>query len=157
MLQKHILDIKKQNLTKKSEIEELDQYGRKQCLRFEGVPTEQNETSNKVLSKVVDMCKEASVDIPDTVIDRAHRIGEVYFDNKRKKNCKSIIVRFTTFRHRTMVYRAKKNMKNNVRVKLDLTKKRSNLLVLANTFVANININLVKFCYADIKCRPKIN
>ena len=105
----------------------------------------------------MDRCKEAGGDIPNTVIDRAQRIGEAYFDNKRKKNCKSIIVRFTTFRHRTMVYRTKKNMKNNVRVKLDLTKKRSNLLVLANTFVANININLVKFCYADIKCRPKIN
>ena len=102
------------------------------------------------------MCKEAGGDIPNTVIDRTHRIGETYFDNKRKKNCESIIVRFTTFRHRTMVYRAKKNMKNNVRVKLDLTKKRYNLLVLANTFVANININLVKFCYADINCRPKI-
>ena len=123
MLQKHILEIKKQNLTNQSEIEELEQYGRRQCLRFESVPTEQNETSDTVLSKVMDMCKEAGVDIPDTVIDRAHRIGEAYFDNKRKKNCKSIIVRFTTFCHRTLVYRAKKNMKNNVRVQLDLTKK----------------------------------
>ena len=124
MLQKYILEIKKQNLTNQSEIEELEQYRRRQCLKFEGVPTEQNETSDKLLSKVVDMCKEAGVDILDTVIDGALRIGEAYFDNKRKKNCKSIIVRFTTFYHRTMVYRAKKNIKNNVRVKLDLTKKR---------------------------------
>ena len=70
----------------------------------------------------MDMCKEAGVDISNTVIDSAHQIGEAYFNNKRKKNCKSVIVRFTTFRHRTMIYRAKKNMKNNVRVKLDLTK-----------------------------------
>ena len=153
MLQKHILEIKKQNLTNQSEIEELEQYGRRQCLRFEGVPTEQNETSDKVLSKVMDMCKEAGVDIPDTVIDTAHRIEGAYFDNKRKKNCKSIIVRFTTFRHRTMVYRAKKNIKSNVRVKLDLTKKRYNFFVSANKFVAYINS--VKFRYADINCRPK--
>ena len=93
MLQKHIIEIKKQNLTNQSEIEEVEQYGRRQCLRFEGVPTEQfegvpteqNETSDKVLSKVVDMCKEAGGDIPDTVIDRAHRIGEAYFDNNRRK------------------------------------------------------------------------
>ena len=132
----------------------MEQYRRRQCLRFEGVTTEQNETIDKVLSKVMDMCKEAGVDIPDTVIDRVHRIGEAYFDNKRKKNCKSIIVHFITFRHRTMIYRAKKNMKNNVPVKLDLTKKCYDLLVSANRFVANINS--VKFFYADINCRPKI-
>ena len=78
------------------------------------------------------MCKEAGVNIPDTVIDRAHRIGKTYTDNQTKKSCKSIIACFTTFPHRTMVYHAKKNMNNNVRVKLDLTKKRYNLLLSAN-------------------------
>ena len=154
MLQKHILEIKKQNLANQSEIEELEQYGRRQCFRFEGASIEINETSDKVLSKVVDMCKEAGVDIPDTVIDRAHRIGKAYTDNKTKKNCKGIIVRFTTFRHRTMVYRAKKNLKNDVRVKLDLTKKRYDLLMSANNHVANID--KIKFCYADINCRLKV-
>ena len=52
-----------------------------------------------------------------------------------------------------MVYRAKNNMKNNVRVKLDLTKKRYNLLVSADKIVANINS--VKFCYADITADRK--
>ena len=84
------------------------------------------------------MCKEASVDIPDTVIDRAHRIGKTYTENKTKKSCKSIILRFTTFRHRTM----------------DLTKKRYSLLMSANKFVANHDS--VKFCYADINFRRKI-
>ena len=132
----------------------MEQYGRRHCLRFEGAPAEQNETSDKVLSKVMDMCKEAGVDIPDAVIDRAHGIGEACFDNKRNKACKSIIVRFTTAYYRTMAYRTKKNMKNNMRVKLDLKRKRYNLLVSTNKFVANINS--VKFCCADINCRPKI-
>ena len=57
MLQKHIPEIKKQNLTNQSQIEELEQYDRKQWLRFEGVPTEQYETSDKVLFEAVDMCK----------------------------------------------------------------------------------------------------
>ena len=38
ILQKHILEIQKQNLTNQSEIEELEQYGRRKCLRFEGFP-----------------------------------------------------------------------------------------------------------------------
>ena len=57
MLQKHILEIKKQNLTKQSQIEELEQYDRRQWFRFEGAPTEQYETSDKVLFEAVDMCK----------------------------------------------------------------------------------------------------
>ena len=120
MLQKHVLKVKKQNVANQWENEGLEKYGRKQNLRFEGVPIKKNETSDKVLTKVMGLCKEVGVNIPDTVIDRAHRIGVAYVYNKSKKSCKSIIVRFTTFRHRTVVYRARKNIKDNVRVKLDL-------------------------------------
>ena len=120
MLQKHIIEIKKQNLTNQSEIEEVEQYGGRQCLRFEGVPTEQNETSDKVLSKVVDMCKEAGGDIPDTVIDRAHRIGEAYFDNNRRKIVR--VSKSTSPLFAIELWWEKKNIKN-VRIKLDLTKK----------------------------------
>ena len=89
---------------------------------MEGVPIKKNETMDKVLTKVMDLCKEAGVNISDTVIDRTQRIGVTYVDSKSKNRCKSIIVRFTTFRYRTMVYRAKKNMKDNVQVKLRVTK-----------------------------------
>ena len=50
-----------------------------------------------MLSKVMDMCKETGMDIFDAMIDTVHRIREAYFNNKRKKNCKSIIARFTIF------------------------------------------------------------
>ena len=53
-----------------------------------------------------------------------------------------------------MVYRAKKNIKDNVRVKLDLTKKRYNVNTSANKSAHNIN--LVKSCYVDVNCRPNI-
>ena len=35
-----------------SENEELEQYGRRLCIRAEGVPTTDNETSEEVLKKV---------------------------------------------------------------------------------------------------------
>ena len=53
MLQKHILELKKQDVANQSEIEEIEQYGRRQCLKFEGVPIEKNKTSDKVLTKVM--------------------------------------------------------------------------------------------------------
>ena len=41
-------------------------------------------------------------------------------------------MRFTAFRHRTIVYREKDKMKPGVRVKLDLTESRYTLLTDAN-------------------------
>lgn len=82
MLQKHILQIKKQNVANQSEIEELEQYGGKQCHRLDGVHIEKNEVSDKVLTKVMDLCKEAGVNIPNTVIVWEQRIVVAYVDNK---------------------------------------------------------------------------
>ena len=70
-----------------------------------------------------------------------------------KKQCKSIIVKFTSFRKRTLVYHGKKSIKD-IRVKVDLTKKRYTLFVKANEYVKNIR--KIKFCYADINCRLKV-
>ena len=47
ILQNQILEIEIQKLENQQEIQE--QYGRRLCLRFEGIPTENNETSDKVL------------------------------------------------------------------------------------------------------------
>ena len=98
--------------------------------------------------------KNSGVKIPDTVIDGAHRISLPYVAKTTKRQCKSIIIRFSTIRHRKIIFRAKKNMRSPLRLKIDLTKKRHNLLVSENKY--DININSLKFCYADIKCRLKI-
>ena len=123
------------------------------CLRFEGFPTEKNETSDNVLEKIMGICKDSGLEIPERVTDWLHRTGVPYVD-KTNKSCKSVIVRFFTFRYRTIVCRGKKNMKCPVRGKIDLTNKWHNLLVFANKYVSNTDS--VKFCYADINCRLKI-
>ena len=76
--------------------EELEQYGRRLCIRIDGVPTVYNETSNEVLDKVKCLIKENSYDISNVVIGRAHRIGRGYNNKKTNAPCKSSIVRFTT-------------------------------------------------------------
>ena len=93
------------------------------CLRIEGVPSVENESSDDVLDKVKSLITESGYEIPDVVIDRAHRIWKGYKDKTRNVLCKSIIVRFSTFRHRKSFYRNKNKLKN-VKVRLDLTKKR---------------------------------
>ena len=70
-----------------------------------------------------------------------------------KKKFKSIVVRFTTFRHRTIFYRARKNLKS-AKVKLDLTKSRFDLLKRANNHVKEIPA--INFCYPDVNCRFRV-
>ena len=66
----------------------------------------------QVMICLKEMFDEGEMDIPDTVIDPAEWICPEYSDYKTKKKCNAIIVRFTTFRHRTLVYQArKKNQK----------------------------------------------
>ena len=148
--QKQVLELIKENIKNRVASEENEQYGRKLCLRIDGIPTEKKVPSENVLDKVPEMWTEAGVDIPNEVVGRAHRIGPSYTDKNSNVECKSVIVRFTTFRHRTMADRAKKKMKSVVRVKLDLTKSRYTLLTDANK-VVNQNLD-IKFCYVDINC-----
>ena len=111
LLQKQVLELKKENIKNLVASEENEPYGRRLCLRIDGIPTEKKESSENVLHKVTEMWTEAGIDIPNESVDRALRIGPSYTDKKSNVECKSVIVRFTTFRHRAMVYRAKKKMK----------------------------------------------
>ena len=153
LLQEQVMSLKHANLQMQNSKEELEQYGRRLCLRINGVPVKSDETSDDVLKYIKEMFDEGELDFSDTVIDRAHRIGPEYSDYKTKKKCKAIIVRFTTFRHRTLVYRARKQIRD-VKIRLDLTKERHALLLEANNLVKGNND--VKFCFVDINCRLKI-
>ena len=119
-----------------------------------GAPAVDNEISHEVLDKVKSLTIETSHDTPDVVIDRAHRIGKGYNDKKSNIHCKSIIVRFTTFRYRTMFYGSRANLKSNVKLKLDLTKNRYKIFTKAIETVKRYdNINYVM---VDINCRLKV-
>ena len=84
----------------------------------------------------------------------AHRIGSRYLDACSNNCRKSIIIRFTTFRLRTIFYRAKNKLKRGVRIELDLTKSRYDLLKRANDHVEEVHP--IKLCYADINCRLEV-
>ena len=89
----------------------------------------------------------------DMVVDRVHRIGRIYKDHTSNKNCKGIIVRFTTFRHKAMLYRARSKLKR-VKVRLDLTKSRYDLLNNASNHVKEIPT--IRFCCVAVICRLKV-
>ena len=107
ILSKHVDVLKKQISITEGNTEELEQYGRRLCLRVDGMATAENETPNQVLEKLRSYW-DGVVEIPDCVVDRAHRIGSKYKDRNTGVEKQGVIVRFTTFRHRSNVYYAKK-------------------------------------------------
>ena len=117
MLQQHVTSLKYsiEDLIKKCE--EHEQHGRRLCLRIKVIPRKEKERSDEVLEQVRKLFGEAEVTIPDAVLDRAHCVS---------KSNHNVIVRFTTFRHRTLFYSKSKTLKGKF-VHLDLTKSRLKL------------------------------
>ena len=62
-------------------------------------------------------------------------------------------MRFTTFRHRRTLCRARSKLKGE-KVRLGLTKSRYDLLSNPKNYVKEIAT--IRFCYVDAKCRLKI-
>ena len=138
----------------KASQDELEQDGRRLCIKINGVPVAENETSNDVLQNVKSIIEESNREIPDVSIDRAHRISKTYTEKTSGVKYKRIIVRFATFRHKTMFYHIRKNLKRNLKVKLDLTKKRYSTFTEAMQLVKNNKA--VKFIMAGINHRLKV-
>ena len=147
MLKHQVSELRRLNISNQNNHGELKQYRRRLCLRSDGVPTKVNESSDDVLDSVKSLFKETKVDIPESIIDRAHRTGSRYLDASSNNCCKSIIICFTTFHHRTMFYRAKNKLKRGVRIKLDLTKSRYNLLKRANDHVKEVPQQTFQRCF----------
>eukprot|EP00112_Aurelia_sp_Birch-Aquarium-sp1_P023509 Seg703.8 transcript_id=Seg703.8/GoldUCD/mRNA.D3Y31 product="hypothetical protein" protein_id=Seg703.8/GoldUCD/D3Y31 len=93
-------------------LEDAEQYSRRACLRIYGIPLpSSSESATACLSKVKDVFKEIEVDVPDEVINRAHRIGKKERDNQGITG-QAMIVKFTSWRHRTAVYRGRKKLQD---------------------------------------------
>ena len=90
MLQQHANFFQKQINKLQQANKELEQCGRRLCVRTDVVPTVGNITQTSLI-------KETNFHIPDVVTDRAHRTGKGYND-------KNIYARFTTFRQKAMLY-----------------------------------------------------
>ena len=110
------------------------EYGWRFCLRIKRLTKKTKNDANDVLNQVHDLFK---VEISDAVLDNAHRISKVNND---------VLVRFTTFRHRTLFYRNRKKLKNQSIHLSSLTEARK--LIENNEDIA--------FSYADINCRCKL-
>jgi hypothetical protein len=126
-----------------------EQYSRRSSVRINNIPLpRERETPVDIMNKVKEVITESGVEIPDMYLDRAHRVGKplVGEDGSRKQQ---VIVKFTTWRHRTLFYQGRKNLAS-AKVYLDLTQSKFKLLKRSQTKVAGSNV--VDFVFADINC-----
>ena len=82
----------------------------------------------EVFKKTENMLKKVYPNLSGDCIDRAHRIGPDYTCYKSQEKCRSIMVRFVSFKHRTSFNRKRASLKNVKIVKIDLTKRRCEAL-----------------------------
>ena len=118
--------------------DDLEQYGRRVCLRIEDVLVANEETAEEVFKKTENMLKKFCPNLSGDCIERAHRIGPDYMCYKSQEKCCSIMVHFVSFKHQTLFYRKRASLKN-VRVKIDLTKRRYEVLKKAINLVNGNN------------------
>ena len=129
------------------------------------IPVDDKETE-ECLNKVMHVIGNMDVAINRDMIDRAHWIGKKFVREKKEYSDSSevtenedrevpgmsstryqqIIVRFTSWRARTLVYRKRKCARSKVKIKLDLTKRRSNLMKFARRqSKADVKAKLILF------------
>ena len=121
----------------------MEQYSRRSYLRIEGIVKEHKEKAEDVINLVKECFAEAEVDIPNIVLNRAHRIGPVY-NGESDQDIQGIIVKFNNFGYRSMFYQNRKKLKWGKCVRIDLTSNRYNLM--ENTV----------HTFADVNCRVKV-
>ena len=86
LLQQQITALAQQNKETQQGDDELEQYGRRLCLRIDSVPKQNNEKAEDAFKFVKGLIEEVpDLEIPEVLIDRAHRIGLDYTDKKRRK------------------------------------------------------------------------
>ena len=119
-MQKNIVDIK-------ASVDEQEQYSRRNCLRFHGVPETAGENTDKVIIELVK--EKMGVELHPSDIDRSHRITPRNPKEGDHAQPKSIIVKFSRYNARDSVYRARTKLRRtNIYIHEDLTAKRSRLL-----------------------------
>ena len=98
------------------------------------IPSVDRETASNALEKVKEICAKSNLEIPDSNLDRVHRISKPYFDKIKKVKCKSIIVCFNTFYHQELLHRTIKGYKTEERVQCQIRFNKIIKIALFNTF-----------------------
>ena len=89
----------------KDQVDALDQYSRRSCVRLGPVPESADENSDEIVKAVA---KSVGVDLTDDAIDRSDRVGKKSATATRNR---PILVRLTSYRHKEALMKARRALK----------------------------------------------
>ena len=148
-LESKVVSLETQDRLKTRKLDDLEQYGRSESLRFNGFQTKQNKSS-EICAKMVNeyIRNTLKVEVDNNDFNRIHRVGpKLRRDNG--KECQQVIIKCKGFISRTKVCRARKH-KSDISIQLDLTKRRYDLLKEARTRIKDVES--VEYAFANINC-----
>ena len=95
-------------------VDSLEQYSRRNNVRISGIPdsTSDVENTDAIVKKVGEVI---GMTITDEMIDRSHRVG------KPGKMGRDVLVKFTSYRYKHLIMRARSGLKNKDAARLGLS------------------------------------
>lgn len=105
-----------------AEVDRLEQYSRRNCLRVFGVVEDARESTDTTALQLFE--EKLGITLDQSAIDRSHRLGK-----QLKDKCRPIIVKFSRYNDRASVFANKSKLKSTgIVIREDLTKKRFDIL-----------------------------
>ena len=132
--------LRAENTELRVELDDLQQYSRRNAVRISGIPQPDNEKPQDLQKAVVKLIKEdMKVELLDRDICRMHRVGRPTPPSDKHPNGlpRQIILKFTCYAVRRKVMKARRNLKDlsghpyRIYINEDLTRKRAHLAQLA--------------------------
>ncbi|XP_072018137.1 uncharacterized protein [Amphiura filiformis] len=121
-------DLSQQFTNVDKQLNDIQQYSRRNSLRVTGIPEHLKECTDTI---VKDLAKEKlGITINDSDVDRSHRVGKMNEEKQDgSKKHRAILVKFTSYRSRNKVIKARSKLKGSgITIHEDLTKQNQILL-----------------------------
>ena len=138
--------------------DEAEQYSRRACVRIANFQETPDECTDHI---VMEVARQASVDITPNDIDRSHRVNRVNVDPAvPDTRPREIIVKFTSYRSRTLFIKGRKHLresKSSIFLNEDLTKPRKTLLYECRQLKKDTNSSISQTWSRDGKIFVKDN
>ena len=108
----HFAALERRLEVKEIKIDGAEQYSRRASLRIYGIPPATGtENAEQCEAKVKEVFKEIRVNVPDDMLDRAHRIGKKSKNKTTGVNEQAMIVKFVSWKYRTVCTVPAKSLK----------------------------------------------
>ena len=131
-------------------LDDYEQYGSRTSLRINGLKHVENKNAHDCLAMVKNEIQNLGIDLDERDFDRAHRVGKPIDREGNPAKDRQIIVKFTSFRARTKVYRNRAKDEGKPRFYIDQTLRRYKLRQKAVEYVKNKSN--VHFVFVDVNC-----